>query len=217
MALITNQSKNELSGLGLFFKEIVQSRRFVGAAAPSGPILGKAMASKVPKLDEGEVVVELGAGTGAITRQLLKSGLEGHQLVSVERSNAMSEHLRKTFPEVTVLEGDACELRVLLKQHLGLGVDAVASDCFRFALAFPARPGGRCDCIGSVSDPFSWGDSFNLPTISVHGPIRFYPPFVARKRVSFGLIFLQLAWMSTSEFERVHQPSISSGILSWNL
>ena len=127
MSLITNQSKNELSGLGLFFKEIVQSRRFVGAAAPSGPILGKAMASKVPKLDEGEVVVELGAGTGAITRQLLKSGLEGHQLVSVERSNAMSEHLRKTFPEVTVLEGDACELRVLLKQHLGLGVDAVSS------------------------------------------------------------------------------------------
>ena len=67
MALITNQSKNELSGLGLFFKEIVQSRRFVGAAAPSGPILGKAMASKVPKLDEGKVVVELGAGTGAIS------------------------------------------------------------------------------------------------------------------------------------------------------
>ena len=217
MALITNQSKNELSGLGLFFKEIVQSRRFVGAAAPSGPILGKAMASKVPKLDEGEVVVELGAGTGAITRQLLKSGLEGHQLVSVERSNAMSEHLRKIFPEVTVLEGDACELRVLLKQHLGLGVDAVASivsglPCVPCQARWSMRLYRKC-----IRPFLLGGDSFNLPTISVHGPIRFYPPFVARKRVSFGLIFLQLAWMSTSEFERVHQPSISSGILSWNL
>ena len=160
------------------------------------------MASKVPKLDEGEVVVELGAGTGAITRQLLKSGLEGHQLVSVERSNAMSEHLRKTFPELTLLEGDACELRVLLKQHLGLGVDAVSS----IVSGLPLR---------SLPGPVV--DSFNLPTIYVHRPIRFYPPFVARKRASSGLIFLQLAWMSTSEFERVHQPSISSGILSWNL
>ena len=147
MSLITNQSKNELSGLGLFFKEIVQSRRFVGAAAPSGPILGKAMASKVPKLDEGEVVVELGAGTGAITRQLLKSGLEGHQLVSVERSNAMSEHLRKTFPELTVLEGDACELRGLLKQHLGLGVDAVAS--IVSGLPLRSLPGPVVDAIVS--------------------------------------------------------------------
>ena len=80
MALITNQSKNELSGLGLFFKEIVQSRRFVGAAAPSGPILGKAMASKVPKLDEGEVVVELGAGTVRSRVSCSKAVLKGISL-----------------------------------------------------------------------------------------------------------------------------------------
>jgi len=89
----------------------------------------------------------LGAGTGAITRQLLKSGLEGHQLVSVERSNAMSEHLRKTFPELTVLEGDACELRVLLKQHLGLGVDAVSS--IVSGLPLRSLPGQVVDAIVS--------------------------------------------------------------------
>lgn len=127
MAILSNHSRNELSGLGLFFREIFQSRRFMGAAAPSGPILGKAMASKVPSLQNGEVVVELGAGTGAITRQLINSGLKGDQLVSVERSPAMSTHLRKTFPGLRVLEGDAGELRELLKQHLGLSPDSVAS------------------------------------------------------------------------------------------
>ena len=48
---------------------------------------------------------------------------------------------------MTVLEGDACELRVLLKQHLGLGVDAVAS--IVSGLPLRSLPGPVVDAIVS--------------------------------------------------------------------
>ncbi|MDA7618647.1 methyltransferase domain-containing protein [Verrucomicrobia bacterium] len=104
-----------LAGIGLFFREILANRRVVGAAAPSGPALGRRMANKVPKLSNGQYVVELGAGTGAITHQLLKSGICENQLVSVERSEAMSLHLRHRFPGITIIEGDAARLKELLE------------------------------------------------------------------------------------------------------
>ena len=107
-----------LASIGLFFKEIIANPAPVGAAAPSGPILGMRMAMQVPVLKEGQHVVELGAGTGAITTQLLKSGIDGKQLVSIERSEAMSSHLRNRFPLVKVIQGDASRLKKLLEDDL---------------------------------------------------------------------------------------------------
>jgi len=115
-----------LASIGLFFKEILANPAPVGAAAPSGPLLGKRMASKVPDLEKGKYVVELGAGTGAITTQLLKSGIHGQQLVSVERSEAMSTHLRTRFPGVKIIQGDASRLKDLLELDHGIQRDSVA-------------------------------------------------------------------------------------------
>ena len=115
-----------LASIGLFFKEIIANPAPVGAAAPSGPILGMRMAMQVPVLKEGQHVVELGAGTGAITTQLLKSGIDGKQLVTIERSEAMSSHLRNRFPWVKVIQGDASRLKKLLEDDHGIPSSSVA-------------------------------------------------------------------------------------------
>ena len=115
-----------LAAIGLFFKEIIANPAPVGAAAPSGPVLGMRMANQVPVLKDGQCVVELGAGTGAITSQLLKSGIHGDQLVSVERSEAMSVHLRNRFPAVKVIQGDASRLTQLLQDDHGIQSSSVA-------------------------------------------------------------------------------------------
>lgn len=115
-----------LASIGLFIKEIIANPAPVGAAAPSGPVLGMRMAKQVPALKEGQHVVELGAGTGAITTQLLKSGIKGNQLVSIERSEAMSMHLRDRFPSVKVIQGDASKLKELLEKDHGIQNSSVA-------------------------------------------------------------------------------------------
>jgi phosphatidylethanolamine/phosphatidyl-N-methylethanolamine N-methyltransferase len=103
----------ELSSLIVFGAEILRPGARVGAALPSSPILARRMAQFLPPRPSG-YVVELGAGTGAITEALLDRGLSARRLFAVERSGAMSKHLRKKFPRLNVLTGDAAQLGELL-------------------------------------------------------------------------------------------------------
>jgi phosphatidylethanolamine/phosphatidyl-N-methylethanolamine N-methyltransferase len=73
------------------------------------------------------IVIELGGGTGSITRALLETGLAPHRLVVVERDRALAALLRKRFPGVKVLRGDATELRALVAPLDIHAADAVVS------------------------------------------------------------------------------------------
>ncbi|MBL8674868.1 MAG: ribose ABC transporter permease [Rhodospirillales bacterium] len=100
----------------------------VGSVTPSGAALGRAMAaSTLDGLPPGGVVVELGAGTGPITRALLAAGLPPDRLVPVELDPALHAHLAVAFPSLKVLRGDAARLGELLRAHGVERVGAVAS------------------------------------------------------------------------------------------
>jgi phospholipid N-methyltransferase len=88
----------------------------VGAIFPSSKRLAKEMASYV-NVNSQELVVELGAGTGVITQALLNRGILPHQLIAIEYDTHMATQLRARFPEITVIEGDAATLEILLKNH----------------------------------------------------------------------------------------------------
>jgi len=75
------------------------------------------MASFLPRLPKG-YVVELGAGTGAITAALLKRGIPADRILPVERSEALVKLLKRRFPSLSIALGDATELRSLLKTWL---------------------------------------------------------------------------------------------------
>ena len=66
---------------------------------PSGMPLARSMAAFAPRKGDG-LVVELGAGTGTVTRQLLDAGIAPRRLVVVEQSPVMVGLLRERFPQL---------------------------------------------------------------------------------------------------------------------
>jgi len=101
-----------------FTKATISNPRAIGAACPSSPFLARAMAQQVETNADG-YVIELGGGTGMITRALLQHGIPPDKLITVEYSPELAQHLREEFPEIHVLEGDAGKLDQLLEKHIG--------------------------------------------------------------------------------------------------
>ena len=69
---------------------------------PSSPFVGRAMSWAIAGRPAGQVV-ELGAGTGAVTRQLLRHGVPMEHLTLVEIDSHLGGHLRRTFPGMDVI------------------------------------------------------------------------------------------------------------------
>jgi phosphatidylethanolamine/phosphatidyl-N-methylethanolamine N-methyltransferase len=95
----------------------------MGAVIPSSQALGRAIAQAVV-WRPGQVVVELGAGTGAISQALLDSGMPPEALMMVELDRPLFEYLRERFPGVRVVNGDATRLTDILRQQ---GVEEVGT------------------------------------------------------------------------------------------
>jgi len=88
--------------------------RTTGAIAPSGRSLARAIARAAGPIKDGQVIVELGPGTGVTTREFVKH-FPNNRIVAVEIIEAFAEQLQKTFPSVTVVRGDASDLEAHLK------------------------------------------------------------------------------------------------------
>lgn len=85
----------------------------LAAPTPSSATLSRLVAGQVRRLED-EFVVELGAGTGAITRAILTAGTPAERLIAVEIDEQMARFLRKTYPDITVIKGDALDIRQIL-------------------------------------------------------------------------------------------------------
>jgi phosphatidylethanolamine/phosphatidyl-N-methylethanolamine N-methyltransferase len=97
----------------LFFLRWLKSPARIGAVAPSSRQLARAMARQVAAIGT-DPVIELGGGTGSVTRALLESGIAPERLVVVERDERLFRILQRHFPGVRVVRGDARRLRQLL-------------------------------------------------------------------------------------------------------
>ena len=103
----------DTEGAALFLRRWAANPLQMGSVIPSSPSLCRRVAQQV-RLAEGEAVLELGAGTGVISRALLQSGIVPSRMVAVEIVAAMAEHLRNILPGVQVVAGDARRLPDLL-------------------------------------------------------------------------------------------------------
>lgn len=110
-------STREVANAGLFFRRWLANPLQMGSIIPSSPTLCRRIASLVRRADD-EVVVELGAGTGVISKALLAAGVPPERLVVVEIVKDMAQHLRSVLPGVNVIQGDAFELARDLPQEL---------------------------------------------------------------------------------------------------
>ena len=102
----------ELTTMRSFYKALFKNPRAIGSITPSSPWLARGVASMVP-LSEG-YILEIGAGTGAITKALLWRGIPHHQLIVVERSEILVDELKSKFPLIKIFQGDAKDLSTLL-------------------------------------------------------------------------------------------------------
>ena len=123
-------SPAESNGAALFLKRWLRRPLAVGAVVPSGKPLADAIAQAA--MDgragrPGHVVIELGAGTGHVTRALLDAGLPAGALVPVERDPELAAFLRRSFADLRVIEGDAAHLANLLAANGIVRAAAVVS------------------------------------------------------------------------------------------
>ena len=105
------------SGPILFLRRWLANPLQMGSIVPSSPALCRRIAALVERAPQ-QYVLEMGAGTGVVSRALLAAGVPAERLVVVEIVPEMAEHLRQSLPGVTVLCGDAFELPSLLPAHM---------------------------------------------------------------------------------------------------
>jgi phosphatidylethanolamine/phosphatidyl-N-methylethanolamine N-methyltransferase len=109
-----------------FFKGMMQGPKQVGAIAPTSSITARKMASVVD-VTSGLPVLELGPGTGVITKQILARGVQPEKIVSVEYSRDFYERLVKDYAGVNFIHGDAFDLEKTLGALAGQTFDSVIS------------------------------------------------------------------------------------------
>jgi len=109
-----------------FLKTLLENPRLTGAVAPSSPYLARAMARAVGAGRNG-LVVELGPGTGPVTKALIEHGIAREQLVLVEYDNSFCRLLRHRFAPARVVQGDAYDLPRTLAELAGRPIAAIVS------------------------------------------------------------------------------------------
>ena len=102
-----------------FLKQYLRNPFGTGGVAPSGRQLAKLMVATIAP-QPSEVIVELGPGTGAFTRELLAQGVVPTNLILVEFNKEFVKFLKREFPDLRIVEGPAQDLPRLLKT-LGQG------------------------------------------------------------------------------------------------
>jgi phosphatidylethanolamine/phosphatidyl-N-methylethanolamine N-methyltransferase len=107
----------------LFFRQWLRSPKSMGAVIPSSRALARAVSREIA-WRPGQVIVELGAGTGAISQGLMESGLPPEALMMIELDRPLFEYLRERFPKVRVINGDATRLVDILRQQ---GIEEVGT------------------------------------------------------------------------------------------
>jgi phospholipid N-methyltransferase len=96
-------------------KYVVSPRR-TGSVCPSSRFLARKMVASIGrKPNECGTIVELGAGTGAITSELVKAGYASEsKLYCIEFDSKLCSLLGQKFPTANILNGSAENIRELV-------------------------------------------------------------------------------------------------------
>jgi phospholipid N-methyltransferase len=105
-----------MSDVWLVLRKFVTNARTVATIAPSSRALARATVQGID-WSKARVVVELGAGTGPITEELLKAAPAGTRVVVNEFLPEFCAALRQKFPDLDIAEGDARHLGSMLAER----------------------------------------------------------------------------------------------------
>lgn len=109
-----------------FFRGWIDKPKAVGAIIPTSSITARRMASVIDP-GSGRPVLELGPGTGVITRAILERGVKPEDLVSIEYSREFVDRLVEDFPGVNFIHGSAFDIEKVLAPWKDRPFDSVIS------------------------------------------------------------------------------------------
>lgn len=148
-----------------FLGALMRNPRSVGAIAPSSVQLARKVSQYVTP---GSRVIELGPGTGVVTRELLARTGEGGALLAVDTDRAFVERIRRAWPEIDCVCASAETLPALAAERGWIDVDHIVS-----GLPFAVLPAATTRLIvdgvhsllrcGGTFTTFQYAHSFRLP------------------------------------------------------
>jgi phospholipid N-methyltransferase len=129
----------------LMMKKFWQKGTSIASFAPSSRFMARSVIGGID-FDSARCIVELGAGTGPITAELVKRLRPQTKLLVIELDPDLCSRLKAKFPQVDVVQGDACQFDKLLAERGLHQVDHVCS-----GLPLPSFPSSLRDSILATS------------------------------------------------------------------
>ena len=125
----------------LMLRKFVRHGTSIASVAPSSRFLARMICQGID-YEKAQCIVELGAGTGPITKELIRHVQPQTKLVIVELDSDFCKRLRAKFPTADIVEGDAARMDQLLHER---GIDKV--DHVISGLPLPSFPAPLRDSI----------------------------------------------------------------------
>jgi len=168
-----------------------------GAVCPSSRFLARKMARGAGNC-KGGVVVELGAGTGAVTEYLVKAGLDrDSKLYCIEFDSALCQTLRGKFPTAIIVNDSAENIRKIVGAVDTPKIKAVVSS-LPF-LSLPKDMGARI--IEEIEASLSEGGRFVQYTYNLNrDPLSI--GFKSMKHVSTSRVYINIPPARVDVFEK---------------
>ena len=125
---------NALQHRFLFLRKFLHDAERIAAVAPSSRALAQALCREVDP-HTPQTIVELGAGTGAVTSWACRTSHPQSRIIALEIDRDFAAILRRRCPRAEVVAGDVRHLDVYLAQR-----DVTRIDLMICCLALPALP-----------------------------------------------------------------------------
>ncbi len=138
------QNGSNLSDRALFLRKFLAKGRVISSAVPSSRAMVEGVLRNVD-FSKPATIVELGAGIGPLTGQVLERINSHHRFVAVENDEDFCDVLRRRFPDANILQADVARMREPLA---GLGIGKV--DYVLSGLPTPSLP------MRSMARLFDW-------------------------------------------------------------
>ena len=113
-----------------FLQAFLKNPGKVGAIAPSSPELAVKMIEGIEP-DKDNIVIELGVGTGAITKFLQEKIPDENSYLGIELDKDLVKSLKINYPSLKIVSGNACETAAI-HQRSGLGKAGFIICCLPF-------------------------------------------------------------------------------------
>jgi phosphatidylethanolamine/phosphatidyl-N-methylethanolamine N-methyltransferase len=121
-----------------FLRGLLASPRGVASLTPSSPALARALAGQIDPARPG-TVLELGPGTGTVTKALIAHGIAPERITAIEFDSDFVRCVRARCPGVNVIEGDAFNLYETLGKPNGNPLAGIVSGIPLLNYPVPSR------------------------------------------------------------------------------